>query len=291
MARAPKTLPAPAKTQGFVQVVKGVYAYIGGNGSTNFGLVLTKDKPVIVDNDIRVRRPFLAGMRALTRKTPGIVLNTHHNFDHTSDNGYYHERGAVSFGCELAAEEMVREEKAGIWVKQMVGRGPKVDHLVGKLPVALPMVTFDEMITIRSGGRTFQMIYIDHCHTLGDTVVWMPEERVLFSGDLLTHRTLPVNRLGNFANWIAALDILDMFPVRRIVPGHGPLPPAGKGIIKENRDFLVGLRDRTRAALRKAKTPDKAAKLVEMPEYRQWFRYGNLGANALKMAQELKGKK
>ncbi|MBI3127852.1 MAG: MBL fold metallo-hydrolase [Candidatus Tectomicrobia bacterium] len=291
MARAAKVLPAPAKTQGFVQVVKGVYAYIGGNGATNFGLALTKDRPVIIDNDIRVRKPFLAGMRSLTRKMPGLVLNTHHNFDHTSDNGFYHGHGAVSFGCELTAEEMEREEKAGVWVKQMVGRGPKVDHLVGKLHVAPPMVTFEEMITVRYGGRAFQMIYIDHCHTLGDTVVWMPEERVLFSGDLLTHRTLPVNRLGNFANWIAALDVLDMFPVRRIVPGHGPLPPAGKGIIKENRDCLLRLRERAQAALRKAKAPEKAAQLVQMPEYRRWFRYGNVGVNALKMAQELKGKR
>jgi cyclase len=291
MARAAKILPGPAKTKGFVQVGKGIHAYIGGNGATNFGVVLTDEKPVIIDNDIRVRKPFLAGMRALTRKPAGLVLNTHHNFDHASDNGYYHAQGAVSFGCELVTQEMEREEKAGIWVKQMAGRGPDVTPFIGKLHIAPPMVTFDEMITIHYGGRTFQMIYIDHCHTLGDTVVWMPEERVLFTGDLIDNRTLPVNRLGNFANWIAAMDILEMFPAKRLVPGHGPLPAPGKAAIQENRGFLVRLRDRTQAALRKAKTPARAAKLVQMPEYQRWYRYANVEANALKMAQEMKEKK
>lgn len=291
MARAPKILPGPAQTKGFVKAAPGIHVYIGGQGTTNFGVVLTGDRPVVIDNDIRVRKPFLAGARALTRKAVGLVLNTHHNFDHASDNGYYHARGALSFGCELIVQEMEREEKAGIWVKQMMGRGPKVDHLVGKLPIAPPMVTFDEVLTIRYGGRVFQMLYIDHCHTLADSVVWMPEERVLFSGDLLTYRTLPVNRLGNFANWINALGLLDMFPAKRIVPGHGPLPPPGKAIIRENLDYLVRLRDRTRAALRKAKTPAKAAPLVKMDEYRRWFRFGNVEVNALKMAKELKEKK
>lgn len=291
MARAPKILPGPAKTKGFVKAAKGVYVYVGGNGATNFGLILTNDKPVIVDNDIRVRREFLAGVRKLARKPVGLVLNTHHNFDHTSDNGYYHEKGAVSFGVDLITQEMEREEKAGIWVKQMAGRGPDVTPFVGKLHIAPPQVTFEEMIAIRYGGRAFQMIYIDHCHTLGDSVVWMPEERVLFTGDLVDNRTLPVNRLGNFANWIAAMDILEMFPAKRIIPGHGPLPAPGKAAIRENKDYLLRLRDRTRAALRKAKSPENAAPLVQMPEYQRWHRYGNVGVNALKMAKELKGKK
>ncbi|MEK6709364.1 MAG: MBL fold metallo-hydrolase [Nitrospinota bacterium] len=291
MARAAKLLPAPAKTKGMVQAAKGVYVHVGGNGLTNFGVILTQEKPVIIDNDIRVRKEFLAGLRRLARKPAGLVLNTHHNFDHTSDNGYYHGRGAVSFGVDLIAQEMEREERAGVWVKQMAGRGPDVTPYIGKLHVAPPMVTFEEMITIRYGGRTFQMIYIDHCHTLGDSVVWMPEERVLFAGDLLDNRTLPVNRLGNFANWIAAMDILEMFPAKRIIPGHGPLPGPGKAVIRENRDYLVRLRERTQAALRKAKTPEGAAKLVRMPEYQRWFRFGNVEVNALKMAQELRGKK
>ena len=289
MVSRAKVLPAPAKTRGFVKVTDGVHVFVGGNGTTNFGLILTNDKPVVVDNDIRVRKDFVKGMKRITKKEAGLLLNTHHNFDHTSDNAYYTKRGAVSFGVDLVPKEMERERDAGIWVKQMAGRGPKVDHLIGKLDISPPMVTFKDQLEISYGGRLFQMIYIDHCHTKGDTVVWMPNEKILFSGDLLTYRTLPVNRLGNFMNWIPALDLLKKkFPANYIIPGHGPIPPRGNKAIDETKGFLTQLRTRTAAALRKEKSPAKAAKMVQMPEYARWFRYQNVPNNALKMAKDLK---
>ena len=49
---------APSKTSGFVKIQDGVHVYVGGNGSTNFGLILTKEKPVVIDNDIRCRKEF-----------------------------------------------------------------------------------------------------------------------------------------------------------------------------------------------------------------------------------------
>ncbi|MBT3821158.1 MAG: MBL fold metallo-hydrolase, partial [Nitrospinaceae bacterium] len=130
-----------------------------------------------------------------------------------------------------------------------------------------------------------------HCHTKGDTVVWMPEEGVLFTGDLTTYRTHPVNRLGNFNNWLPALDVLKKFPAKYIVPGHGPLPPKGSSIIADNKTYLSRLKSRTQAALKKHKTPAKAAAAVEMPEYAKWFRPGNVSGLALKMAKDLKSKR
>jgi len=288
MVSQAKVMPPPANTTGMVKVTDGVYAYIGGNGQTNFGLITTNDKPVIIDNDIRVRKPFTAGMRRITRKEAGLVLNTHHNFDHTADNAYYTKRGAISFGADIVRKEMEREFASGNWVKQMDGRGPTVRHLIGKLNIAPPMVTFKNQIDICYGGQTFQMIYIDHCHTKGDTVVWMPERGVLFSGDLITYRTHVVNRLGNFLNWISALSSLKKFPVKYIVPGHGPLPPRGGGAIDEVKLFLTRLKNRTEAALKKHGTPAKAAPAVQMPEYKKWFRSQNVHNNALKMARELR---
>lgn len=292
MASRVKIMPAPAKIRGFVKASEGIYVFIGGGGTTNFGLILTKDKPVIIDNDIRIRKDFLAGMRRYTRKDAGLVLNTHHNFDHTSDNEYYTKHGAVSFGVDLIEQEMRREREAGIWVKQMAGRGPSVDRFIGKLDIAPPMVSFEDQIDIHYGGRHFQMIYIDHCHTKGDSVIWMPKEKVLFAGDLLTYRTHPVNRLGNFMNWIPALDLLKKkFPAKIIIPGHGPLPPRGTKIIDEVKTFLTQLRTRTAAAIRKEGSPARAAKAVRMPEYARWFRAQNVPNNALKMAKDLKKKR
>ncbi len=308
MARRVQALPGPARTQGFAEAHPGVFAAInlsggrgttlagrtlderGGGGDTNFGLILTKEKPVIVDNDIRVRKEFLSGMRRITRKATGLILHTHHNFDHTSDNAYYHKQGAISFGASIVQQEMEREFNAGIWVSQMAGRLLKVEHFDGKIGIAPPVVSFDEELTVRYGGRTFQMIFIGHCHTKSDTVIWMPEERILFAGDAFTYRTHPVVRIGNILNWTKTLDRLRKFPARQIIPGHGPLPPRGNHCLDEFKGYLTKLRNRTAAALRKEGTPVKAAKRVRMDEYRNWFRAPLVYVNALKMAKELRGK-
>ncbi len=260
-------------------------------GDTNFGLILTQGKPIVIDNDIRVRKAFASGMRRITRKAPGLILNTHHNFDHASDNAYFHGQGAVSFGAAWTRREMEREEAAGIWVSQMAGRLIRVEHLTGKLGIAPPMVTFEDELTIRHGGRALQMIHIGHCHTKSDTVVWMPEERILFAGDVFDYRTHPVVRLGNIGNWIEALDRMKKFPARQIVPGHGPLPPRGTKCLDELKLYFTRLRSRTAAALKREGTPARAAGKVRMDEYRNWYRANLVYANALKMAQELRREK
>ena len=134
------------------------------------------------------------------------------------------------------------------------------------------------------------MISIGHCHTKSDTVIWMPDEKVLFMGDAFDYRTHPVVRIGNILNWIGVLDQLRKFPARQIVPGHGPLPPRGNRCLTEFKGYLIKLRNRTAAALRREKTPARAAKRVRMDEYRNWFRPHLVYVNALKMAKELRGR-
>ncbi len=307
MARAALTLPGPARTQGFEETAPGVFVGVnltggrgslkagetidkrGGGGDTNFGLILTGEKPIVIDNDIRARKEFASGMRRITRKAPGLLLNTHHNFDHASDNAHFHRLGAVSIGVDRIRQEMEREHKAGIWVSQMAGRMIRVEHLIGKLGACPPQVTFEDELTIRYGGRCLRMIYIGHCHTVSDTVIWMPEERVLFMGDAFDYRTHPVVRIGNIQNWIRALGRLQKFPARQIVPGHGPLPPRGNKCLGEFKEYFLKLRARTAAALRREGTPVRAARRVRMDEYRNWLRSHLVYVNALKMARELHG--
>jgi len=307
MAGRVKALSGPVRTQGFTETTSGVFVGInltGGRGGaktgeiinkrsggdTNFGLILTQNRPIIIDNDIRSRKEFVSGMRQITRKKPGLLLNTHHNFDHTSDNAYYHKQGAVSFGTSWTRKEMEREQEAGIWVSQMAGRNLKVEHLIGKIGVAPPMVTFEDELTINYGGRILQMISIGHCHTKSDTIIWMPNEKVLFMGDAFDYRTHPVVRLGNILNWIETLGRLKKFQARQIVPGHGPLPPRGNKCLAEFKGYLTRLRDRAITALQKEKSFVRAAKKVQMDEYQNWFRSHLVYINALKMVKELRGK-
>ncbi len=284
----PKTPASPVKSPGFRQISPGVYIYVGGGGLTNFGLVLTDGKPVIIDGDMRVRAHFLKKMRGVTRKTAGLVLNTHHNFDHTSDNGYHARLGAVTIGADLIRREMERELKEGGWVAALDRSGFHLGHLAPGLAFDPPMVTFEDRLEIRYGGRLFQIIRVGHCHTRGDSVVWMPKEKILFAGDLIANRSHTATGQADLDNWRQELPRLKKFPARWFIPGHGALPNRGPGIVDENIAYFKNLRRRTAAALKKESAPRKAAASVQMPECRGWTRPHNLAANALNMARHLK---
>jgi cyclase len=185
---------------------------------------------------------------------------------------------------------MERELKEGGWAAALDRSGFQLGHLARGLDFDPPMVTFKDRLEIRYGGRLFQMIYIDHCHTKGDSVVWMPEEKILFAGDLLANRSHPPSRQGNFGNWMRAIPQLKKFPARRFIPGHEPLPAPGSGIVDENKTYFDRLRRRAAAALKKESAPKKAAALVKMPEYARWTRAQNAAVNAENMVRFLKWK-
>mgnify|MGYP000409822139 FL=1 len=284
----PKTPASPIKSPEFREISPGVHIYIGGGGQTNFGLILTGDKPVIIDSDMRVRKHFLKYMRGVTRKNAGLVLNTHHNFDHTSDNGYHVRRGAVTVGAGLIRQEMERELRGGSWAAALDKSGFHLGHLAPGLDFDPPMLTFDDRLEVRYGGRLFQLIRIGHCHTRGDSVIWMPEEKILFSGDLIANRSHTATGQADLENWRRELPRLKKFPALRFIPGHGALPTRGSKIVDENITYFKNLRRRVAAALKKESSPQKAAALVQMPECKGWTRPHNLAANALNMAKHLK---
>ena len=83
--------------EGIIRVASDVYVYVGGKRRTKFDLVTTNRNSAVIDNDVRYRKAFLGGIRKISKKPVGHIFGSHHNFDHTSDNVYYHKRGAVSF--------------------------------------------------------------------------------------------------------------------------------------------------------------------------------------------------
>ena len=111
----------------------------------------------------------------------------HPSFDHTSDNGYHARRGAGAVAVDLTRQEMERELKEGNWAAALDKSEFHLGHLSPGLAFDPPMATFEDRLEIRYGGRLIQIIRVGHCHARGDSVVWMPEEKILFAGDLIAN--------------------------------------------------------------------------------------------------------
>jgi len=105
-----------------------------------------------------------------------------------------------------------------------IGRFPRLFRNVESVPPGLtwPTLTFSGRLTLDLGGVKVEMFSPGRGHTAGDTVAWLPEERVLFSGDLVEFDATPYCGDAHFADWPATLDAIAALKAEALVPGRGP---------------------------------------------------------------------
>jgi glyoxylase-like metal-dependent hydrolase (beta-lactamase superfamily II) len=244
-----------------VEIAEGVRAYLqqGGWGYSNAGLVAGNGGSLLVDTlyDLRLTQQMLDAMRRAEPAAARIdtLVNTHANGDHCWGNQLV--AGAKIVSSRATAEEML-ELKPGLMrtlvesskrLARMPGAARNVLGVLGSVVprlgplseaaelvveafgsfewrdvrLTLPTQTFEGQLTLHVGDRVVELIQVGPAHTKGDTLVWLPKERVMFTGDILFIGAHPIVWEGPIRNWIAACDRLLALDARVIVPGHGPL--------------------------------------------------------------------
>ncbi len=207
----------PAET---VEVADGVFAYVQPDGSwwiNNSGFVAGPDAVVAVDATSTERRTR-ALLDTIARVTPAPVrqlVNTHQHGDHTNGNCLFGEATVVAHrNCRTAV------------LAQTIGGLDAVFGAVewGELTVRAPEVVFDERLDVYAGDRAVELLHIGTpAHTTGDVVAWLPDDGVLFAGDLVFNGGTPFVLMGSVVGSLDALERLRGFGARTIVPGHGPI--------------------------------------------------------------------
>ena len=266
-----------------VEVADGVFAYLqeGGWGFSNAGLVRGRGSSLLVDTlyDMHLTRHMLSTMYDATREARiGSVVNTHANGDHCWGNGAVKDARIIS--SKATAQEMLelkpglmstlvnvsrtlqgsrRLQRACEWLARMgvapVGQLAEAAELVvdafgpfvfDDVRLRVPDTTFEGTLEVDVGGKRVQLIEVGPAHTRGDVIVYVPSDRVVFSGDILFIKSHPIMWAGPVANWIAACDRILALDADIIVPGHGPL--TDKAGVRELRQYWSTLAERTREA-------------------------------------------
>ena len=172
------------------------------------------------------------------------LVNTHANGDHCYGNQLL--RGARIVASERTAAEMTELPPAAM--AALVEQAPNMGELGAffldcfgafdfrGIELVLPEETFSGELTMPVGDRELQLIEVGPAHTRGDTLVHVPAERVLFSGDILFSGAHPIAWAGPVSNWIAACERILAMDVEVIVPGHGPL--AGPDAVRELKAYF-----------------------------------------------------
>ncbi|MER5704778.1 MBL fold metallo-hydrolase [Micromonospora sp. NPDC002296] len=250
---AEKILPEPSLTE----VADGVFAYLQPDGGwcvSNAGLVVSDGVAALVDTAATEARTRLLRehVTADGRPAPAVLVNTHSHGDHTFGNHLFPE--ATIFAHAHARNEM---DRAGLHLTEL---WPGV--VWGDVRVALPQVTYRDPVTVHVGGLAVELVPVGPAHTTNDTVVWVPERGVLFTGDIVMSGVTPFCPLGSIAGSLRAVDELRRFGATTLVTGHGPV--GGPEILDVAERYLRWVRDLAREGVAAGSTPLEVARAADL---------------------------
>ena len=260
----------------------GIFAYIqldGSWGLNNTGFLVGSDAVTVIDTCFTERRTrtFLDAIRRVTTLPLRTLINTHHHGDHT--HGNYLLPTATIIGHELCREEAIASGHAA------AALFPGVDW--GTIEIAPPFVTIQERLNLYVDDLKVELKHVGPAHTTNDVIAWIPQRKVLFTGDVIFNGGTPFAAMGSVAGWLEALEMLRALEPETIVPGHGPL--CGPKVIDEVADYLRFVQETARKGLEAGLTPIQTAQQTDLGRFSHWLDQERLVANLHRAYSELHG--
>jgi cyclase len=292
------------KAYRFDKIAEGVY-YATATGSMITGgnnTVIVNDRDVfLVDANTTpaAAREMLTEIKMITDKPVRWVVNTHFHYDHTDGNSVYGpdvqiigteyvrdmlanhdvlhtEPFKTSVGTlpmqvetlkKQAADEKDPAKRADL-EKQIKATQDEIEQIKEVRPVP-PNTTYSSKMTLVRGNREIQLLFLGRGHTQGDTVVFLPKEKIVCTGDLMESR---LAYMGDaiFDEWIKTLDALKRLDFNTVLPGHG-VPFHDKALITAYQSYLQDLITKVAALRKQGLTADQAAQKVDLTSHASAF--------------------
>ena len=271
-----------------VELANGVFAYVQAGGGlcvANAGLIVTKEGCIVIDALFApsMIQAFRAEIARVTDKPVRLLINTHHHIDHTMGNALFPEAKIVSH-----TNARREQERVGASVLDLLRpRAPELVAEVDGVDQRLPDITFADEMTLHLAERTIRLLHPGTAHTIGDAIVLLPEERLLFAGDIAFHQVTPLAFEGHIGGWIAVCDKVAGLAVDAIVPGHGPV--GSKDDLREMRGYLKSIHEQARAAFDAGRSQEEATTDIDLGDYASWAEPERLELNVGRLYQEFRG--
>ena len=320
----PAASPAIAPPSGeddfqLVKVADGVYAAIaksGGLASGNAGFVIGEDGVLIFDTFFTpvAIEELISEIQSLTKLPIKYAINSHYHLDHTGGNQVLVARGIPIIAHDnvmiwqttknkrfLPTAEDLQKRKADAEKKlsetpdDQKDKRAQLERQIRRYDAILSIKLTNPTKTFGSGtlrlklGKREVILATLPGHTGGDVFAYVPDAKVVFTGDLGWSKTLPNLIDATVNDWIPTLDkILIQYPTARFVPGHGNVAEAAE--IRDFRDYPDNLRTRVKQGITTGLTIDQAKQQLALPDKYKTFAFQNFAApNVEDMYRELKG--
>jgi cyclase len=290
-------------TKGLHDLGNGCHAYLQPEGSwgwSNAGLISDSGETLLVDTlmDVRLTREMLETMRRAVPEAAsiGALVNTHANPDHTFGNQLVQGTAIVASAATAAEMHETQPQMLAAMEKNWreMGEGAAFFHeTMGKhfrfddVVLTLPTRTFDHELTLTVGTKKVELVNVGPAHTGGDTMVHIPADRTVFTGDILFVGGHPVMWAGPVDNWIKACDRILAWDVETIVPGHGPI--CDKNDVRKFKAYLEDMKREARKRYDAGMNWVDAANDIALDAYRGWIDGERIVANVAALYREFSG--
>ena len=261
------------------QLIPGHYVF--SSTSFNSGVIATSEGVVVLDalsSEAIARQEREAISSVIKQPVRFLVSSTFHN-NYTWGNVAY--QGVIKIGQEDYRTDLLRQ-------MQRDRASPEEQK------ARLPQVTYRDRLTIHLGGKEIQILFLGRGHTRGDSIIFVPQDRIAYVSELFfSDQFLYINN-GYGVSWLKTLDAVEALPADIFVPGHGPIPENPQETrqgLHRFRQILVDLRDAVQKEIAGGATEDQAVAAIKLPQYEKMQGYTSQREVAVRrMYQEMTGR-
>ena len=263
-------------------IIPGHYVYTTNNEGRlfNSGIVATNDGVVVfdaLDTDAIARAERQAIANVIKQPVRFLVSSPFHD--------PFNGGSAVYADVLKIAHENYR---TGLIDQMQRGKVP-----AGVQAMRLPNATFRDRMMLYLGGKEIQVLHFGSAHTKGDSVLFVPQDRIAYLSEVFFNEEFPNMAGGYGVSWVKALDALRALDADIFIPGHGPIPDDPKQTrvaLDRARQILVDARDGIQNEIARGATEDQAVAAVKLDQYSKLYAFmGQRDVVLRRIYRELKG--
>jgi len=249
------TPPERNRTGTLRQLIPGYYVF--SSTTFNSGVIATSEGVVVLDalsSEAIARQERETIASVIKQPVRFLVSSTFHN-NYTWGNVAYQD--VIKIGHEDYRTDLLTQmQRDRVSPEEQKAR--------------LPQVTYRDRLTLHLGGKEIQVLHLGKGHTRGDSIIFVPQDRIAYVSELFfSDQFLYIND-GYGVSWLKTLDAVEALAADIIVPAHGPIPTDPKETrqgLRRFRQMLVDLRDAVQKEISRGATEDQAAAAIQFPQY------------------------
>ena len=274
----------PASSGSLKQIIPGHYVYTStapGRSAFNSGVIVTSEGGVVLDalDSEAIGRGAREAISSVIKQPVRFLISSTHHDNYT--------RGNVAYGDVL---KIGHENYRTDLLQLLTAARASAEEQTAKLPNQ----TFRDRLTLYFGGKEIQILYLGRAHTRGDSILFVPQDRIAYLSELFFSEQFPNMAEGYGVSWLRALDAVEALGADIFVPGHGPIPEDPRQTrpgLHRMRQIFVDARDAIQNEIARGATEDQAVAAVKLQQYEKLPTYaGQREIMVRRMYKELTGK-